>query len=91
MEFGGRVGETLFSFLKDVGSDSSGRNIIFKRCDDRLVRIRGREDIFEDIRLNLVYTLKDLGADTEILFSIIPFFLYSFSLNRVFIGYPGAL
>jgi hypothetical protein len=91
LEFRDRINEILFNFLKNVGSDSLNRNIIFKRCDDRLIRIGDRGNIFENVKLNLIYTLRDLNADTEILFSIIPFFLYSFSFNRVFIGYFNAL
>jgi drug/metabolite transporter superfamily protein YnfA len=53
------------------------------------VRIENRENIFEKIELNLIYIFRDQGADTEVLFSVIFFLLYSFSLNRVFIAYGG--
>jgi hypothetical protein len=91
VKFENRINKSFFNIFENVDNDAPDRNTISNRCDDRLVRIRNRGNIFEGVKLNLFHALRGLGADTEILFSIIFFLLYSFSLNRIFIEYPDAL
>jgi hypothetical protein len=50
--------------------------MISKRYYKRLIFIGDREDIFGNVKLNLVYIFRNFGADAEALFNNIFFSIY---------------
>jgi hypothetical protein len=78
VKFENYINKSFFNIFENVDNDAPNRNIISKRCDDRLIRIKNRGNIFENVKLNLFHTFRDLGADTEILFNnIFLFYIHS--------------